>query len=121
MKENNNFIDNLLKNVTTISFDDIENGKKYIITKDSNTNEYVVSITTNKTISMNEETNNIFDSLEQTFDSIDDTKYWSDNNEYPDQKRLWSMTKTKDGTVNKSGSTKYPDNWNEIINKIENF
>ena len=44
---------------------------------------------------MNVENDKLFEKLVSYFENINKSDYWPDNKEYPEEERLWSITKSK--------------------------
>lgn len=103
----------------TISYEDNKEGIKYTITKDKNNNKYIIETIKTREFDSSENIDTLFKEMNNYFDLINEEDYWPNENEYPDLYVLWRTLKSGKEEYKKSGSLKYPDDWDVMLKKIE--
>ena len=100
---------------------ELRDNKRDFIYKVSKNNEYG-SIIIEKNFKLTNEFNSLFNELKEYSDSITDTSiyYPNPNIESPDLMILWQIYTKINEETKKSGVLRYPENWDNIVEKIIN-
>ena len=113
------FMNDLANSYDSITFEDIKEGKKYTIRKDTKNDKYVLE--TKETIELNSfsELSTLFEDFKKEYDEINEQDYFPNEDEYPDKQLLWRIIRNNDDSTTISGATHYPAKWRELIKEFD--
>ena len=118
--ENNKMEEMLKENYKTIKFEDYEKQEEYILTKEKN-GKYYLEVSSRTMIEPNDKIDDLFNQMDNYYDSINQNDYWPKTSEYPDMMILWSANKTGKDSSRKDGALGYPEGWDSMLDKIKDF
>lgn len=112
----NKFLNEFLEKNEEIELRDNQKGITYFLQK--NGENFYLKI--EKTIKANDNINNLFKEIKKYNELVNSSNgFWPEEQEYPDLMILWEIiTKFKNYTNKTNGALKYPDNWEQMISKI---